>query len=94
MKISHRSIPMPSLTRPTGNANFLTFRLGGVTLAYSYETLIGIQASPSADWVVRTNQWGPTTGKHLAHLDGGSPEAKADRLDTVAFLDAVSEVVA
>lgn len=58
----------PQIDHPTDRSNFSIVRLSGVTLAYSYETIVGFQ-TPGHLWTVIENQWGPTTGKHLNWLD-------------------------
>lgn len=59
--------------------NYATLRLNGLTIHFSYETPIAFEGAGSG-MVVRENDWGPTTGKHLNALDGGSPVAKAARI--------------
>jgi len=53
------------------------FDCGSMTIWYSYTT-------PVAFWVVghnlvvRQNDWGPTTGKHLNWIDGGNKKLRVD----------------
>ncbi len=49
----------------------LAFQLGAVTVYFSYETPVAFEA-PGHGLVVRENDWGPTTGKHLNWIDGGN----------------------
>jgi hypothetical protein len=51
--------------------NFTEVRIGRVRLWFSYETPIALY-TPDLGTVVRENEWGPTTGKHLNHIDGHS----------------------
>lgn len=69
---------------PTERPNFVIVYTPNCDLAFSYETLIGVQGflvedpSPVAyrfkQWLVAENEWGPTTGKHLNWLDNGHKE--------------------
>lgn len=54
---------------------------GPVSVWYSYRTVVAIQID-DGPIVVRKNEWGPTTGKHLNAIDGGD---KASRVDAAAF---------
>ena len=51
-------------------AHSLAFQLGDVTVYFSYETPVAFEA-PGHGLVVRENDWGNTTGKHLNWIDGG-----------------------
>ena len=51
---------------------------------FSYKTLVAFQRW-NARRVVLRNYWGPTTGKHLNSIDGGTPSAKAARVDQATF---------
>lgn len=58
---------------------------------YSYKTLVAIR-SPETGLVVRENEWGPTTGKHLNWIDGGDHKNRVDssRFEEIVFdLEAV-----
>lgn len=57
----------------TGNA--LVFTLGEVDVYFSYDTPVAFR-SPSTGLVVRRNDWGPTTGRHLTAIDGGDKKAR------------------
>lgn len=65
-------------------SNFANVTVGKLTIAFSYNTVIGFHAGHG--WVVRQNSWGPTTGKHLNALDGGKPK---DRLSGSDFENAL-----
>lgn len=58
-----------SIEHPTGRPNFSVVRLPTISIAFSYETPIAY--ANGGEWVVRENDWGPTTGKHLNEIDGG-----------------------
>lgn len=66
------------------NGNTLVFTLGDVDVYFSYRTPVAFRA-PSHGLVVRANEWGPTTGKHLAAIDGGSKEARSTRVTETQF---------
>ena len=51
-------------------AHSLAFQLGAVTVYFSYETPVAFSA-PGHGLVVRVNDWGTTSGKHLNWIDGG-----------------------
>ncbi len=69
-----------SISHPTDRPNFSLVFVGSLTLAFSYQTVIGYQEGWSA-WRLTENYWGPTTGKHLNWLD----ERKKDRLEDALF---------
>ncbi len=54
--------------------------IGGLTIWFSYRTAVAFRWD--GQLVVRRNEWGPTTGKHLNEIDGG---AKGDRVDGEDF---------
>lgn len=66
--------------------NFTRVDLPGVSVWFSYSTPVGYHYSGDRGPVVRSNEWGPTTGKHLGAIDGGSKEAKASRVSGPDFL--------
>lgn len=57
----------------------------GLTIWYSYETVVAFQQSYNAERIVRQNDWSTTTGKHLNWIDGGSKEAKKARMKGETF---------
>jgi hypothetical protein len=72
----------------TGYApNYTEVNIGGLTLHFSYNTLIALDTP--TERIVSENIWSPTTGKHIGYVDGGSKGAKAKRLTPEAFKDAV-----
>ena len=68
----------------TARPNFTEVRIGEVRLWFSYETPIAFHTS-STGTVVRENEWGSTTGKHLGYLDGGGIDARRARLTGEEF---------
>lgn len=54
---------------------------GDRSVWFSYKTPIAFQSAESG-LVVRQNDWGPTTGRHMNAIDGG---ARGDRIDGQAF---------
>ena len=58
--------------------------LGRVTVWFSYETPIAF-SSIDGMLVVRENDWGPTTGKHMNKIDGGQLMAKHRRVSGTVF---------
>jgi len=68
----------------TTQVNALVFELGeGSAVYYSYRTPVAFRVA--GHLVVRENVWGPTTGKHLNAIDGGSKAAKKARVPGEAF---------
>ena len=49
-------------------AHCLRFQVGTLSVWYSYKTPIAFY-HPSVGKVIRENEWGPTTGKHLNAVD-------------------------
>ena len=64
----------------------------GVTVWFSYKTPVAFQVG-FGDCVVRQNTWGPTTGKHINAIDGGTREAKAARLTSDGFQAALEAIL-
>jgi hypothetical protein len=58
-----------SINHPTDRPNFTEVELGDVTIWFSYRTPIAFMA-PGHGKMVRENDWGPTTGKHLNYVGG------------------------
>ena len=90
-------MPLPTIHHPavgrTPQPNYTHVTVGDLTIAFSYTTPIGFHY-PGRGWTVRENVWGPTTGRHLNHLDHGTPDAKRARLDGPTFEAALAELVA
>ena len=62
-------------------AHTLRVRVGAVTVWFSYSTPVAFLVDGGRK-VVRQNEWGQTTGKHLNWIDGGD---KASRVDSATF---------
>lgn len=58
-------------------------RVGSLTVFFSYDTIVAFRDGEGLK--VRENDWGPTTGRHLADIDGGDREAKKARLTSSEF---------
>lgn len=71
-------------------ANSLRLDVGPLAVWFSYQTAVAFQLDEQAR-VVRKNQWGPTTGKHLNWIDGGNP---TERVDSDEFERRFNEVLA
>ena len=54
------------ITHPTDRPNFCRLDLMGLTVWFSYETPIAFRDDNGL--VVRKNDWGPTTGKHINYV--------------------------
>ena len=70
---------LPKVEHPTDRPNFtvVTLDAGGereLWLAFSYETCIGFTRPMWDKWIVRWNEWGPTTGKHMNLLNSNSTD--------------------
>ena len=84
------------ITQPLGASKFWIVKYGDRQLAFSYETLIGYRVLADhgrqevvlnwSDWVVRENEWGPTTGKHMNYLHDQCWQDKNDRIQGSEFL--------
>jgi hypothetical protein len=59
------------------------FDAAGNVFWFSYSTLVAFKPC-GGPLIVRENDWGPTTGKHLNAIDGGGGAKKA-RLPAAAF---------
>lgn len=74
--------------------NHATVTVGQLDLFFSYRTLVAVEDNETLERIVSVNAWGPTTGKHLNRIDGGSPAAKAERLERDVFERRAGEVLA
>ena len=59
-------------------AHTLQVDLPGLTLYFSYETVVAFNGS-AYQTIVSENDWGPTTGKHLNWIDGGRKASRVPR---------------
>jgi hypothetical protein len=91
---------LPTITHPTDRPNYTEVTLYGpqgamITLAYSYATCVAFQAYGVPDLRgprVRGNEWGPTTGKHMAQFAPAVP--KSERIGGAEFAELVSRALA
>lgn len=70
--------------------NAKVIKIDGISLYFSYETLVAVNTGKVLK--VIQNYWGPTTGKHLNNIDGGTKEAKDARLSQDDFNQFVENV--
>jgi hypothetical protein len=56
-------------------AHCLRVDFDNLTLWYSYNTIVAFRGGEYGR-VVRQNDWGPTTGKHLNAIDGGEKSSR------------------
>lgn len=69
-------IPYVSTYCPNTTAeNAQRIDAGPVVVWYSYRTAVAIQID-DGPIVVRRNEWGPTTGKHLNAIDDGEKSSR------------------
>jgi len=73
-----------TVNHPTNKVNFTEVDLNGTLFYFSYSTLIAVQ---DRELLIRYNEWGPTTGKHLNYID---PD-KAKRMSGPEFEKIVNE---
>ena len=72
--------------------NYATVYVGPVRLEFSYRTCVAFFGPK--DSAVRVNDWGPTTGKHLNAIDGGSQQAKSKRVEGEEFERRLANILA
>lgn len=70
-------------------AHSLCVDMGNIILYYSYKTIVAF--SFQGRTMVRKNDWGPTTGKHLNKIDGGSKEARENRVKGEEFEEKLAQ---
>jgi hypothetical protein len=73
--------------------NALQFFYPGITLWYSYKTIVAFKTEKDG-LIVRQNDWSTTTGKHLNAIDGGDSDAKKDRLPGEEFTARLQAAIA
>lgn len=76
------------IDHPTNRPNFTVVQVGSLSVWFSYKTPIAFQ-SGYGSIVVRENEWGPTTGKHLGYI---GVDAK-NRIDGVTFERELAKVL-
>ena len=75
-------------TYPSKNPNTQLVTIGDLEIFFSYETPVAFRTS--AEFVIRENVWGPTTGKHLNMI---SPD-KSRRVPGDVFEAKLAEIAA
>lgn len=65
-------------------AHTLRVDVGPLTVWFSYRTPVAFRA-PGVGKVVRQNEWGPTTGKHLKWIDGETSKTANNRVTGERF---------
>lgn len=60
----------------TQQHNSVCVTIGNMVIYFSYRTPVAFQSC--GELVVRQNEWGPTTGKHLRWIDGGDKSSRVD----------------
>lgn len=73
-----------SIVHPTERPNFASVELGALTIWFSYNTPIAFH-TPATRTVVRENDWGPTTGKHLGMVERDYGLDRGQRIEGDAF---------
>lgn len=73
---------VPTIDHPTGRENFTRVTTQGVSYWFSYRTCVAFNLHDGRGPIVRENEWGPTTGKHLNYIDDGD---KASRVSGEVF---------
>lgn len=77
-----------SIDHPTNRPNFTMVQVGSLSIWFSYRTPIAFQDG----WgkiVVRENEWGPTTGKHLNYINPSG----LGRVDGATFQTMLAKVL-
>lgn len=64
-------------TRRSGSDDpqFRIVEIGPIKIWFSYDTPVAFRIG-NGETVVRSNAWGPTTGRHLNAIDGGDRESR------------------
>ena len=65
-------------------AHTLQVDVGPLSVWFSYKTPVAFRA-PGIPIVVRKNEWGPTTGKHLRWIDGETSKTAKTRVSSEEF---------
>jgi hypothetical protein len=63
-----------------------------MTVWFSYNTPIAVLDKKENKRYVSINSWGPTTGKHLNCIDGGSLDSKKQRVDNSVVKQKIEEI--
>jgi len=67
----------------------MAFKIGRIEIYFSYDTVVAFR-EPHRAIVVRQNEWGSTTGKHLNLLDYGD---KSRRVSSDVFKERLNIVL-
>lgn len=67
----------------------MSFRFAGIKMWFSYKTMIAFQADGCLQ-IVRENEWGPTTGRHLQAAQRGYGKRYPEDEFLVLFADALN----
>ena len=70
--------------------NFVAVVIDGVMVWFSYQTPIAVERDGKL--IIRKNEWGTTTGKHLNAIDGGSRQARKTRVSSEEFVRLVNSL--
>lgn len=73
------------ISHPDGKADFSMVYLGDLMIAFSYETPIAFAVGSLRDVVVRKNQFGAATERHMRHVEGPTGYTKQDRVHGEEF---------
>ena len=94
-----------TIEHPTGRDNFSVVSVGDLIIWFSYRTPVAIAGIgldeararlglAGGRRIVRRNDWGPTTGKHLNYIDGGDTDCRVSGEDFEAILASLDVRVA
>jgi hypothetical protein len=86
------ALPLPRIEHPTDRPNFTRVTVGEVEIYYSYKTPIAFWSREMARYIVRKNDWGPTTGKHLSYIDCGQKDSRVDGATFERLLNATLDL--
>jgi len=73
---------LPRIEQYQNNVYATEVTIGPITVFFSYNTPVAFRVLETGCLVVRKNNWGSTTGRHLHDIDGGN---KADRVSGEQF---------
>jgi len=87
---THAELPSISSYAPHSASNYgaytLRVDLGPLTVWFSYKTLVAFRA-PGTPMIVRQNDWGATTGKHLKWINGETSKTDTIQVSGEQFED-------
>jgi len=82
----------PDGYQSSGKPKATVVTVGKLEIWFSYHTPVAFRFI-GENRVVRENTWGPTIGKHINWIDGGSKEAKEARIHSDKFEQFLAEAV-